>query len=68
MDLVDQLGSGALAKRLGQKHSTVCNWRSRGIPHRWRPAVAQIAAEKNLPIPEDFFDAPSPQPDDEVAA
>lgn len=59
MDIVDAIGTAELARRLQLRLNTVSNWRSRGVPYRWRPAVAKIARQKRIKIPSDFLLAPA---------
>lgn len=54
--LVDQLGGPPeIAKRLGLQTNTVGNWRKRPIPWAWRPALAQLAADKGVSLPPGFL-------------
>ncbi len=55
--LIDKLGGpAAVLKALGLKQSrqSVSNWRNRGVPWRYRVAVAKLAAEKNISVPRGF--------------
>ena len=55
--IIKQLGDTALlARYIGEAPSTVSNWKSRGIPWRWRPRIAAIAKERGIPMPDDFFE------------
>jgi hypothetical protein len=58
-NLIDSLGGNKLlCRELGQKQSTISNWRRRGVPWRWRPTVARLAKEKRIQLPNDFFNLP----------
>jgi len=57
--LIDALGIAEIAKATGQKPNTIGNWRKRGIAWKWRPAVASLAARKDIAVPPDFL--PQPQ-------
>lgn len=47
-DIIGLLGGyRAVADSLGQQHQTVHNWTRRGIPARFWPAIARMAA--NIP-------------------
>lgn len=59
--LIDALGGPtALAKKcavLSGEHMTsqcVSNWRKRGIPPRWRVAVANMAVMSGIAVPSGF--------------
>jgi hypothetical protein len=57
-DLIKQVGGAkSLAKALGVKASAIHQWPKRGVPHRYRPAVARIAAGMGVNLPPDFFPA-----------
>jgi len=36
-------------------NQTVSNWKSRGIPYRWRGPLVMMAQEKGVAQPPDFF-------------
>lgn len=48
-DAIDALGGyRAVAVALGENPTTVQNWRRRGIPGRFWPAIERIAAERGV--------------------
>jgi hypothetical protein len=51
-------GAKAVADRLNTTHGAVRNWMldGRSIPWRYRPALARIAAERAVPLPENFWE------------
>lgn len=54
--LIDALGGAtALAREIGQPANVTGNWRKRGVSWRWRPAVAKIAEEKGVALPDGFL-------------
>ena len=54
--LIDDLGGNtALAKALDLTPNAISNWRTRGIPWKMRPAIARLANEKAVPLPNDFW-------------
>lgn len=55
--LIDRLGgTRAVADALGQNLSTVSMWRVRGVPWRFRPAVANLAKRQKVPLPKAFLE------------
>jgi hypothetical protein len=68
-DLIKELGMGTaiaawISARSGEKldREAVYKWPKAGIPWKWRPFVAAMAAEKNINLPEDFLpDVKAPQ-------
>ena len=57
--IIDSLGGYTeVAKALGLETKVVWNWQSRGIPWRYRPRVAQLAADlgKKTAIPANFLE------------
>ena len=55
-ELIASLGGPtAVASALGQKPNAVSNWINRGIPLRWRPAVAELARRRGVKVPADFI-------------
>jgi hypothetical protein len=53
---IKQLGdTGVVADALGQKHSTVSMWKKREVPWRWRGAVARLAQNAEVAVPENFL-------------
>ena len=60
-ELIDALGGvTVVAKTLGiTAINVVGNWRQRGVPWRWRPVVAKLAARKHIALPDEFL---TPQP------
>lgn len=57
---IESLGdTGAVAAKLGQRDSTISNWKQRSIPWRWRMAIAEIAKKEGVDMPEGFLDPAS---------
>lgn len=55
-NLIDQLGGNkALAEKLQVTPNAVSNWRERGIPWRLRPAIARMAVESGVALPDKFW-------------
>ena len=55
-DLIDALGGAPkVAKELNLTTSRVGNWTVRGIPWRYRPAIAQLAKKQSVKLPPDFL-------------
>ena len=55
--LIEKLGNtGKVAAALGVNDSTVSMWKKRGIPWRYRPAVASLALQCGVVVPADFFE------------
>jgi hypothetical protein len=48
--------AGMMAERLGKRVTLpmVSNWRKRGIPILYRPALKAVAEERRIAIPHDF--------------
>ena len=60
--LIDDLGGYiAVATRLRQKPRAVSNWRKRGVPWKWRPAVEAMADRAKVKLPSGFFAFPGPE-------
>lgn len=57
--LIDELGGApAVARTLNLKTNVVSNWHKRGrIPWRWRPAIARLAASKEILVAADFLES-----------
>jgi len=56
--IIDALGgTKALAEALGVSANVVGNWRlpDRGIPWKRRHAIARLAAERGVRLPDDFW-------------
>jgi len=53
-------GQTAVARLLGLKPSVVSNWPRRGISHRWRHELEQVARVRGIPLPANFFPRPKP--------
>jgi DNA-binding transcriptional regulator YdaS (Cro superfamily) len=51
-------GAKAVADRLNTTHGAVRNWMldGRAIPWKYRPAIARIAAERAVQLPETFWE------------
>lgn len=55
-ELIDALGGTAkVAEITGQSGNTVSNWKERGVPWKWRPMLAQLAAKSKVELPSDFL-------------
>ena len=58
-ELIEKLGGAkAVADTLNTTHGAVRNWMlpDRSIPWRYRPALARIAAQRAVPLPENFWE------------
>lgn len=57
-ELISKLGSNKdVASQLNVKPGAVAMWRSRDtIPWKFRPVIARIAAERAIPLPENFWE------------
>lgn len=58
-ELIKKLGGAKrVADDLNTSHGAVRNWmlKGRSIPWRYRPAIARIAAERAVQLPEDFWE------------
>lgn len=58
-ELIEKLGGAKrVADDLNATHGAVRNWMlaGRSIPWRFRPAIARIAAERAVQLPEDFWE------------
>ena len=58
-ELIEKLGGAKqVAEDLKVSHGAVRNWQlaDRSIPWKFRPTIARIAAERAIPLPEDFWD------------
>jgi len=53
--IIEAIGVGRLSILLGNKPSSIRNWKVRGIPWQWRVKVATIAKRRRLSMPEDFL-------------
>ena len=55
-DLITQLGGPKyVGERVGAEETAVCNWRTRGVAWKHRVAVAALAKEKGVKLPENFL-------------
>ena len=55
-DFITQLGGAKyVGDRVGAEETAVCNWRTRSVPWRHRVAVAALAKEKGVELPNDFL-------------
>lgn len=57
-ELIKALGGNrAVAEALGTAPNVVANWQqpNRSIPWKRRHAIARIAAERGVPLPENFW-------------
>lgn len=55
--IIDRLGgSKAVAEALHQKQNTISMWRIRGVPWRFRPALAALARRQGVSLPRNFLD------------
>ena len=54
--LIDDVGGPAkVAKRYGLKMQAVSQWKTRGIPHRYRPDFMAFAGALGVTTPRDFL-------------
>ena len=54
--LIERLGGASqVAKELGLKPNVVGNWAERGVAWKWRPALAALANQRGIPVPDDFL-------------
>src|SRR3546814_5082278 len=51
----DRGGTGYIAQRLGYQQNRVANWAKRGVPLSDRPALAALAAERKVQLPDGFL-------------
>lgn len=57
-ELIAALGGvTTVAEALELKVSRVSNWGLRGVPWRYRPAIADLAKAKRVKLPPDFLAA-----------
>lgn len=54
--LIDTLGRKVVRQRYGLTRQALYYWRKRGVPHSHRVAVAKLAAENGVVVPQDFFE------------
>ena len=56
-ELIDALGGNkAVAKAINASAGAIANWRLRDtIPWRYRHAIARLAAEQAVALPQDFW-------------
>lgn len=55
-EIIVALGdTGAVAKELGLSDSRVSNWKTRGIPWRYRGTVSALAKRRRIAIPDNFM-------------
>ena len=55
-DLITQLGGPKyVGDRVGANETTVCNWRHNGVAWKYRVAVAALANELGVELPDDFL-------------
>ena len=57
---IRDLGGGAKVARMLDIDTPgpVGNWGKRGVPWRWRPALALIAGDEHIELPEGFLGLP----------
>ena len=63
-NLIDQLGGiAAIADHLAVTRTSVSNWRleGRGIPWKFRPALARLAADRAIALPDDYWQLRTPE-------
>jgi hypothetical protein len=59
--ILDKLGSNpAVGGALGLHDSTVCRWKSRGIPPAYWPALTRLAKLRRIPLTIEDLEAASP--------
>lgn len=56
-ELIDELGGVTkVARALGiARLAVVGNWRARGVPWKYRQAIATLAAASHVDLPRDFL-------------
>ena len=55
-EIINALGGCAsLGREFGRNTKSVHNWKSRGIPWRWRAPVVALAKRKGVKLPGDFL-------------
>ena len=55
-DFITQLGGPKyVGERVGAEETAVCNWRTRGVAWKHRVAVAALAKELGVGLPDDFL-------------
>jgi hypothetical protein len=55
-EIIDGLGGTVVvANHFGLTAAAVSFWKSRGIAWEYRPAIAELAKDKALELPADFF-------------
>ena len=55
-EIIEKLGdTREVAARIERPLAQVSLWKRRGIPYRYRAAVALLACEKNMPLRADFL-------------
>lgn len=53
---IDDLGGAVrVAEALGLSRTRVANWRARGIPWEYRPAIADLLREARKPVPPELI-------------
>lgn len=57
--LIDALGPKELRRRFNLSLTRLHNWRVRGVPHGFRPALARMARQKGVDVPQGFLDPPT---------
>lgn len=55
MALIDAIGTKAVKDAYRLSRQRLHNWRKRGVPHSHRVAVAKLAAERGVAVPQNFF-------------
>lgn len=56
--LIEAIGSQTLRKRFRITRAGLHNWRRRGVPAVYRPAVAELAELFEVELPPDFLAPP----------
>ncbi len=55
-ELIDAIGTKAVANAYGLSRQRLYAWRKNGVPHTHRVAVARLAAMSGVAVPSDFFE------------
>jgi hypothetical protein len=55
-EIINALGGcAALGREFGRNTKSVHNWKSRGIPSKWRIEMVPLAKKRGVTLPGDFL-------------
>jgi hypothetical protein len=54
--IIEAIGPKVVKDAYGLSRQRLHGWKTRGIPHSHRVAVARLAAMNGVPLPGDFFE------------